>query len=314
MKKTVTFILALTMILTLSACGGGQQDEMQVLELGETFESDIANITLNEIQFADKVSLDHGSSWLSPVHGSGGLSAGDGNVFIWFSFTVKNMSKEDLNGNDVCNVVVDYKDGYQYDDAIYGDTSMSGWSTDPSISNNVGLPIIKPLGEEEYFGFIKCAIDVKADRESPLLLVFTLNGAEGETQFAYSFSAPDGTDTSEQALSISTAFNNAIDELTFVNKYAGNVNNNGSRKFADSAIESLRTSLSGIDIEYLNAIFPLSSAALPEIQGNIDSICEMLIDMGNTNSDKNVDEIKSLSTDTIQIIENLLSEEYSAFN
>lgn len=284
--------------------------ERTVLEIGETAETDIVEFTLDTIRFADKVSLDYGE-WLKPVNGSGGLSAGDGNVFVWFSFTAKNLSKEDLSGYDVCTAEIDYNNGYTYGDGIY--TDLAGWSTDSMISKNVGLTSMKPLGEAEYYGFIRCVSDVKTDRESPLLLIVTLPSTSGEKQFAYNYAVPEGSDTGKEALAISEAFNNAIDELTFVEKYAGNTNKSGSRKFADSKIESIQGALANIDIDYINENFPMTAERLPEIQSNIEQICDMLIDMGKTNSGKDVDTMKSMSRDTISIIEELLSTEFSAF-
>lgn len=111
---------------------------------------------------------------------------------------------------------------------------------------------------------------------------------------------PSGTDTVQEA------FDKAIEELTFVQKYAGNVNTSGSRKFADSKIESIKHCLDGIDNDYVNAHMPDIAKALPSINEDIEKVVSLLINMGETNSDKNVNEIKTLAGSIIYTIQTLI--------
>lgn len=287
------------------------EPEMPVLEIGQIAKTDMVEFTMTDCKFTDRVGLDS-SNWLMPNSGSGGLSAGDGKVFVWFSFSAKNLDKETLSGYDVCNVYVDYNDGYIYDDATY--SWGYNWSTSSTISKNVGLVTIDPLDTKAYYGYIKCVDAVKTDREAPLLLVVTLPSTDGDVRVAYRYAAPEGADTSEAALNVSKALNNAVEELSFVEKYAGNVNGKGSRKFADSKIESVQTSLSGIDMNYVMENLPVTAELLPRIQERIDLVCELLVDMGETNSDENVDLIKQTAREAIDMINELLASELAAFN
>lgn len=321
MKRIIALCLGLIMVMSMVACGKKEEvattevatteEQITMLSVGETAKTDVVEVVLNEVQFADVLGLD-ADNWLQPTRGGGTLGAPSGEVFVWFSFTAKNISKEEISGYDVANVVVDYNDGYMFEGATYSD--MPKWSTSGSISDNVGLKTISPLTESVIWGYISCAQDVRENREQPLLLTFTLPSSEGVKKFAYTYEITEGADTSEKALEISDKMTVAIQELTFVSKYAGNTNKSGSMAFADSKIEALQTSLDGLDMDYINANCPETAKAIGGIQANIDSICQMLIEMGNTNSDKDVETIKSLATETVTQLETLISTEFSAFN
>jgi len=284
--------------------------ERQVLKIGETAKTDLVEFTMKECKFTDKVGLES-SCWLMPHKAAGGLSAGDGKVYVWYSFEVKNIGKEKVSGYDVCNVEVDYNDGYRYKDSVF--SWGYNWSTASWLSKNVGLASIEPLGTQEYYGFTKCVDAVKTGRDAQLLLIATLPSTEGEMEVAFAYTA-EGTDTSESALAISDAFNTAIEELSFVAQYAGNTNNQGSRKFADTKIESVKNSLNGIDVAYINENLPETAGQLPKIQENIVKVCDLLVEMGRTNSDKDVNTIKQTARDTMALLEKLLETELSAFN
>lgn len=324
--KRAPIILAgvISMVFLLAGCSGnassgeGPQSvpneggEASYYAIGDTVSTDEVEFTLTDVAFTDKVSLDS-TDWLKPINGTGGLTAGEGNVFVWMSLTAENVSREDVSGYDVTDIVVDYDDGYIYDNATWTDGSY-GWSTDSATSRNVGLATIMPLKSAEFYGYVKCASAVREDREKPLNIKVTLPGSGGEEEFVYEYSLSGGADASKEALAVSDAFDAALDELGFVAKYAGNTNANGSRKFADEAIDRLRHSLDSIDAGYVDDNMPQVAAALPGIQSNIGSICDLLVDMGQTNSDANVPQIKSLCSETESSINALLDGELKAFN
>lgn len=278
------------------------------LAIGETASTDIVELTLNTVQYTNTVSLDH-DNWLKPCYG-GGLSAGDNKVYIWFEFTVKNLSKQDLSGYDVCTATIDYNDGYIYDGATY--TSMAGWSTSQTISNNVGLTNMSPLETENYYGFISCVSEVRTNQDAPLSIVFSLPGDMGVEKFAFDIErsatdADNGVD-SEMIDTILACLDSAVDDFDFVRKYAGNVNNKGSRKFADSFVDGLRHSLDDIDLSAIADTLPEAYESLLAIQEHIDSVCDYLVDMGKTNSDANVQKMKDISAESIVLIEKLVSD------
>ena len=320
MKKYISFLLTFIIVISLTGCAQKTESEdvppeeatVHYLEVGETAKTDTVQFTMDKIQFTDKVGLDS-DCWLKPTNKLGGIiSAGDGKVYVWFSFTAKNLSKEEISGYDVCNIVVDYNDGYIYDGGVFSSGYNS--STSSYISKNVGLYTLDPLEEDEYYGYILCIDEVRSNREAPLLLTVTLPSSNGDVKFSYNYTASAAADTSEDAKACSDAFHVALDQLSFISQYAGNVNNDGSRKFADSFIESTQNSLSGLKTEYIESNCPETAEALPTIRENIDSICDMLIEMGNTNSTENIETIKSMAKDTMDDINTLLSIEFSAFN
>ena len=288
--------------------------EVPVLQIGETAATDMVELTLLECRFADKVGL-VADNWLKPNDGAGGrLSAGEGKTYLWFSFNVKNISKEDIKAESLCNAVVDYNNGYVYDDSIFASTSLGyGWSSS-SITSNVGLPVIEPLGVENLYGFIKCVDVVKKDRKAPLKLIFTLPDSTGSVQFAYDYSAAEGADASEESFAVASCLKNSLHDLDFVRRYAGNVSGNGQRAFADATIESVRNSFTDIDEDYVKANLPKTAAVLPDLNTKVNTIADLLIDMGEKNSDEHVDEIKTLAGETIEIVEDLLASELSTFN
>lgn len=289
------------------------EDDVAVCySVGDTVSTDKIEFTLTDVAFADKVGLDS-SDWLKPTNGMSGLSAGDGSIYVWMSLDVKNLSKEEISGYDVTNIVAEYDDGYTYDDATWTGGNY-GWSTNNSTSQNVGLPKIMPLQSDEIYGYIRCASAVRDDRDKPLFIKVLLPSSNGYEEFLYEYALSDGADTSEEALAASEAFANALDELAFVEKYAGNTNEKGSRKFADERVDALRNSLSPINVDYVNENLPEVATALPDIQTNIYTICDLLVDMGQTNSDANVPEIKRLCSETSDSINTLLQDELNAFN
>lgn len=159
-----------------------------IFKIGDTVETDFAQFTLNEVRFSNLIGL-KSDNWLMPINDKGGLSSGDGKIFVWYSFTVKNLEKQSVDSSDFCNIYVDYNDGYIYDDSTY--TWQYGWSTSPGISENVGMPIMEPLEEYDFWGYTKCVEDVQLNQEFPLLLVVTLPGENGDVQFTYKYAAEE---------------------------------------------------------------------------------------------------------------------------
>ena len=101
----------------------------------------------------------------------------------------------------------------------------------------------------------------------------------------------------------SMEFVNALDEsvasdLDFIAKYAGNVNAAGKRKFADEFTDRMKTAFDGVDVSVITA----GNQELGDLAGRITedykTIRDLLISMGQTNSDKDVKKIKKMAQDT----------------
>ena len=122
------------------------------------------------------------------------------------------------------------------------------------------------------------------------------------------------TNSEDQSKAVYDGLSIAKEELESVKKYAGNVNGSGSRKFADEFIEELRNALANVDIEYVNSTLPQTASLLHTIQSNITTVTDLLVDMGNTNSDENVPQMKQLAEETIAIIDDLFDSELSAYD
>ena len=107
---------------------------------------------------------------------------------------------------------------------------------------------------------------------------------------------PEDTETIEKyeiARDIRDALYSVDDDLEFCNKYAGNTNNAGSRKFADEFVNRLRTSISSLDQSKIQKFFPNLVSKLDSLSEECNAICDLLEDMGRTNSSQNVSTIKS---------------------
>lgn len=133
----------------------------------------------------------------------------------------------------------------------------------------------------------------------------------GEPENAQSNS--DKSDMSKEARAIYNSLDVAKGQLKFVEKHAGETNEVGSMAWSDDFFEDLQYTFDNIDVEYINEHLPLVAEKFPIIQSNVEQICNMLVEMGETNSDKNVKAIKAMAQDTIRIIDNLFPSEYSSF-
>lgn len=116
-------------------------------------------------------------------------------------------------------------------------------------------------------------------------------------------SVEKATITNQTKESLTTVY----DELTFIEKYAGNVNSAGKRKFADEAIASLQD-LNNLDMSLVSKYLPEIYDSILAIQNECNSIADLIIDMGETNSDENVPTIKANATSTKGMITDVRSQ------
>ena len=321
MKKLIGVLLTLCLLGSLVACGSSNDDqtpaengssnaeestEEKIYSLGETVTTDVVEFTLNDCRIADHVGLES-DNWLKPDP-SGSLAAPDGEVFVCLFFTANNISKEEIDGYDVSDITIDYDGGYQYGDGTYTGEGMYDWSTNGSISSNVGLPIIKPLEEASLYGYIYCADDIKENRTKETYAIVKLPDSKGTVEFKYDISADENSATGEEAMAVSDAMSFAIDQLEFIK------NNSIGEKFADEFVDSTRNAFAELDNDYIAESLPETAEALPGIIDDINTICDLVEDMGSTGSTENVDEIKSTCDSVIAEIEELQGSELKAFN
>lgn len=160
--------------------------ERTILNVGQTATTDTVQLTLDKVQFVEKLGLDY-TNWLKPVSSGGGLVSGDGEEYVWFSFTAKNISKNELSGYSVCTAKLDFNNGFIYDDTTFASEDLPKYSTSKGISSNIGLVPMKPLETKGYYGFVECVSEVKSNLDLPRLLVFTLPDSNGNKEFAFQF-------------------------------------------------------------------------------------------------------------------------------
>lgn len=257
--------------------------EVSVLNIGETASTDMAEFTLNACRFTDRVGMDS-NNWFECVH-DGNLTCEDERIFVWLSFTGRNLSKSEMSGYELCDIAVEYGDGYTYDDSIFSDgynNSTASW-----LTPRAGLLYVEPLETNNYLGIIKCMEIVRADRKSPIYIVVTLPSSHGDVKVKYEFAAEEGADVSETAYMIAKYFDQALGELAFAKEYGG-----------------INTSR----IKLLEERLPLTSKALPTIKENLNTLRNWT---GKKNS--NANKIKKLSEKTIDMIDELINSELRAF-
>ena len=271
-----------------------------VLQVGEIAKTDLAEFTLDETQFANSLGLSY-EDWLKPANAGGTLGAGDDKVFAYMSYTVKNLAKESVSAYDFINIKIDYMEGYIYEDSVFCD--IEKFSTSSSVSSDVGLQNIEPLQEHKIWGAVKCIVKI----------VVSLPSTNGMVEFVYKMPIEEGAVQSEAALALVEGLEIALDKLEFAEKYAGNDNGKGSLKFADEFVATLYSSLDNVDMESLSADIPSISDKVTAIKTNIENVSVLLVEMGETNSAENVETIKSLSRETIDLIDALMQSDLSAY-
>ncbi len=315
-RRTLALFLAALMALSLTACGGSSSesvpaeqavlDSAKNLSVGETAKTDLAEFTLNKCEFATILGLDY-SDWLQPTY-SKGLSSGSDKIYVYLSYTVKNLAKEQASGFDFTNIVVDYNEGYLYEDGVFA--NIPKYSSKAGVSE-VGMASIDPLAESTIWGGIKCIAEAREHKDA-IKIIVTLPSSSGPQEVAYSMGDGSGTQ-SDAAFALVECLDVALKNLDFTERNAGGVNGNGSRKFADEFVNELSGWKDPLDEEALYADIPELQPKLEVISSNIQTVVDLLIDMGQTNSDANVPQIKSLCTETINLITNLMGTELSGY-
>ena len=308
MKRAITLLMALVMCLSLCACGGSEPtgsststessptqevDKTPTYSMGECVETVSAKLTLNNATLAIALNNTMNDTYLEPKEYSANEDsdnpyvANDGAVLVYYDVMLAAIGRStvDIRGVDFTAV--------EYNGKVY----TPDYDT-CKISTGASNILLLSGEEKRVKGYFE--IPVNADLNSDFKLIFSLpNGADSRESFTFSVDGNfDYAKTTEKPKAVCAALKTAYEELDFVYKYAGNVSGNGSRKFSDERITALETCLSELDIEYIANNLPAVSAGLETIRYNMNMVKELLVEMGETNSDKNVYEIKDIALDT----------------
>lgn len=208
MKKAITILLAATLMLSLAACGGGNdsnnkpisgdsdtpttQDDTaepkaQELTIGETTVDDTFEFTLTRFDTGTVLCNTMNSDFLLPgdypitFEGADGKTydnpnvAHDGKIFLSVSFNIKFIGKQELNSTPGEGLSIDYNDEYTFDiNRVYMNTGNSWEITVLKSENSTStyFQSFKPLDSTVYEcrGYFEVPMEVIENTEAPIKL------------------------------------------------------------------------------------------------------------------------------------------------
>ena len=326
MKKKIILLLITLFMLSLVACGGEQKvteepsdtsvsdvteedtkDVSEKYSIGDSVETISAKLVLNNAKFAIALNNVNDEHYLEPKEYTDSdhnnpFVANDGAVLVYYDIELSAIGRStlDIDCEDIASA--NYE-GKTYE-AQYGTCRIS------TGSSNV---LIQSGDKRRIKGYFE--IPVNAELNSDFEITFYLpNGTDEINEFTYVVDGDfDYAAVNEKPMEVKKALDVAYYEMEFVYKYAGNVNSDGSMAFSDDRITSIETCLSNLDEEYIKENLPVVMENLSIIKDNMAQVKTLLIDMGERNSDSNLNEMKSLAINTMSIISEVISEELSNF-
>lgn len=188
MKKTIALILALSMLLALSACGSqsspspattpSQAEEPTPEPTEEPVEEKIVEITIGEKIVTDSYELTLVDAQVGKwFHNAGEKEPttwwnGDPNVRV--NLVLKNKDKSEIELKKSVKCTVDYDDGYTFGCDLYY----------PIYQKDYSSATFEPLKEDEIKFEGKVVDEVSTNKDAPLSIILTLwDGA----QYRYTF-------------------------------------------------------------------------------------------------------------------------------
>lgn len=147
MKKVFALMLALVIVVSLASCGGGGEGGSQTYKVGDTAKGTICDITVNSVEFVDKIKdgiteeiwLSSGNSTSETKHYDITAKKGYSIAKIDYSFEFKGKEKGEL----LFGFALDY-DGYTFDDIKE--------NSEPQLeTNGYGFEQKYTTGEQTYF-------------------------------------------------------------------------------------------------------------------------------------------------------------------
>lgn len=303
MKKIISLLLVTMMCVSLCACGNSSGSSAEKYVIGDSVETVTAKLKLNNATFAIALNNKSGDDYLEPKEYTAEDSinpyvANDGAVLVYYDVTLSAIGRSDI---DIANSKIAT---VKYDGKTYKPESGSDYSGNSKGSTNVLIRSGKTQRVKGYF-----EIPINAELNDSFEITFLLpNGTDKVEKFTFTVDGNyDYERENAKAIETVKALDTAEYCLGFAYEYAGH-SANGSLKFSDDILVPLSTCLNDLDEAYIEENFPKTMEKLPVLKESIEKVCTLLTEMGETNSDKNVAEIKQLASETNSIIYELLDE------
>ena len=291
MRKATAFILALTMVFALCACG--QEESLskaaesssavstpaQEADISEVYvsenkiESDTLQIEILGIYFADALSANGGT--LAPDNDSMTLGM--------IHMKVKNTGKESANLGKALDVRLEYADGYIYstqdneffltlpdDSSMYLSAHRNGNSY--SVKHIGDVWELSPLVELDCILSIPCAEEIASDESSALKVVFTLPDEGADKDFVCDVSSLIFGEY-ESASSEAVDARISVEE-TYIKKSSSNSLGMRVRNNSDAAKEIIKLDVQLLDNngDILTAVEPCAYNLDVDQAGNTDFV------------------------------------------
>ena len=208
MKKVIPLILALVMCLPLCAYGDGKAtstteapttetqapttesteattEPIVILTVGETASTKVLEFTLDSFTFTDKLDASGDENYLTPIEENAHITLvpEKGETFVSFSFSIKNIGKEELSTLAFSTMKLVYSDGYTFeidpnnhvvrtDDSYYTRNGMTGFFSPKVLAEAL-----------TYRGYFAVPLEVTENDDAPLLFAIELQMDEGPFAF-----------------------------------------------------------------------------------------------------------------------------------
>lgn len=207
MKKLIILLLALVMLVSLCACGGGNDTPATtepeetakpetstdvIYHFGDTITADMVEFTPVFEGFADKLANWPDKDFMTPegqFSGSTPYAASDEKVMMYFSGTINYVGDSKENVNFVYDFTIDYNNGYLFD-FVGGDAfnSGKGYHSDCGITDNIesgdwdyeNSAIFEPLSSNKT-RYVRFCIEVPKQLETDtnnILITFHIAGSD----------------------------------------------------------------------------------------------------------------------------------------
>lgn len=206
MRTTISLLLALVMCLSLCACGDGKvtstteapttetqapttestTEPIVILTVGETASTKVLEFTLDSFTFTDKLDTSGDENYLTPIEEHAHITRvpKEGKTFVSFSFSIKNIGKEELSTLAFSTMKLVYSDGYTFEI----DPNNGVVRTDDSYytrNGRTGFLSPEVLAEAQtYRGYFEVPLEVTENVDAPLLFTVELQMDEGPVGFA----------------------------------------------------------------------------------------------------------------------------------
>lgn len=148
------------------------------IELGETVKTDTVEFTLSAFEYVHV--LDAHS--MNPSNGNSGLGGGADKVFAGITYDVTNLSKENLNPVWNIRFIVNYNNGYLFEEGDTGITYIvkAPYNSVKFLKNGKeAYYTLSPLEKEDYSAYIPCHALIETDESSSLVVTIILPSSEG---------------------------------------------------------------------------------------------------------------------------------------